>query len=208
LTGFIKSGLGHAQESAIQLAWQEGQLWMQMVKYYAGEEQTIEVEALAHQAELTCQQTSALQAHLSKTWWECFDMGRTGLIRAHLIEFQERMSYINDWLKGLGAAMRDEDFGETHDAFMQKVGGPMLELSSCTAQLLYRSSRLAIAGYGLDDSKRPDFQEDLKELHDGMVQWQRRRLFSRMHFGRDAKRSTRQTSWQQTALKNIFSHLL
>ncbi|CAE8598655.1 unnamed protein product [Polarella glacialis] len=167
IQGHIKSGLAHAQETAIQLAWQEGQLWTGIVKYYMGSDKTIEVDYLVQQALMAQERTAQLNADLGNTWWECFDRGRTGLIRGHLLELHERMSYMNDWLTGLGVAMQSEDFGAEHDALMAKVSASMLHLSSCTADLLYRSCRLAVGGYAPEvDSHQLD--EDVKELKSGM----------------------------------------
>ncbi|CAE8740648.1 unnamed protein product [Polarella glacialis] len=162
IQGNIKSGLAHAQETAIKLAWHEGQLWTGIVKYYMGSDQTIEVDYLVQQAFLAQERTAQLNADLGNSWWECFDSGRTGLIRGHLLELHERMSYMNDWLRGLGVAMQSEDFGAEHAALMAKVSASMLRLSSCTADLLYRSCRLAIGGYSPElDSHQLD--EDVKE---------------------------------------------
>ncbi|CAE8625811.1 unnamed protein product [Polarella glacialis] len=167
LHGNIVSGLAHSQEVAIELAWQEGCLWTGIVKYYMGSEKTIEVDILVEQAAQAREQTARLHEHLGNTWWECFDGGRTGRIRAHLMEFHERMTYMNDWQTGLGAAMQGEDFGQQHDALMAKVSAPMLRLSSCTAELLYRCARLAIAGYSADSDLH---LADVQELKAGMAE--------------------------------------
>ncbi|CAE8590727.1 unnamed protein product [Polarella glacialis] len=161
IQGNIKSGLAHAQEMAIKLAWHEGQLWTGIVKYFRGSDQTIEVDYLVQQAFLAQERTAQLNANLGNSWWECFDSGRTGLIRGHLLELHERMSYMNDWLRGLGVAMQSEDFGAEHDALMSKVSASMLRLNSCTADLLYHSCCLAIGGYSPElDSYQLD--EDVK----------------------------------------------
>ncbi|CAE8628312.1 unnamed protein product [Polarella glacialis] len=161
IQGNIKSGLAHAQETAIKLAWHEGQLWTGIVKYFRGSDQTIEVDYLVQQAFLAQERTAQLNANLGNSWWECFDSGRTGLIRGHLLELHERMSYMNDWLRGLGVAMQSEDFGAEHDALMSKVSASMLRLNSCTADLLYHSCCLAIGGYSPElDSYQLD--EDVK----------------------------------------------
>lgn len=145
--GHIPSALGYAQEDSIQLAWREGRVWSRLVKYYSGAEKTVEIERILGEAKLLDKGNAELNAHLSGTWWETFDVGKPGMVRAHLVEFNERIAYMNDWLVGMAAATRSENFDDSHDALMLKVGPQMEALAESTSQLLWTAGRLAVAGF-------------------------------------------------------------
>jgi len=154
--GFTFSGLGQAQQSAVELAWKVGQEWKKAVEYYCGTERTNEIDKVIGEANLVRHQISLLKDQLSCSWWECFDLGRTGRVKAHLNELKQTYATIEDWFRGLILAMQDEDFGESHAKMMEKVRVPLEQLIETSAQLLYRSVQGAISGYSPSVSTDPE----------------------------------------------------
>jgi len=93
------------------------------------------------------EQLDMMGKNLSCTWWETFDLGRTGRVKAHLEALKGKFDFMNDWFSGVVEAMKKEDFGEQHEQLMSKVKKPLEDLAKHNARLLFRVTQVALSGY-------------------------------------------------------------
>jgi len=147
--GYALTGLGSAQEQAINIAWSEGMLWTQMIRFYKGNESTVEIDRLKGEAKILEAKVMKLNGMMSATWWECFDLWKAGRVRAHIIALQSKLDCMHDWLKGSIQAMQDEDFNDLHDKLMGKVGDKLDKLADVTGKLMFRAVKMGINGFAL-----------------------------------------------------------
>lgn len=145
--GYCFSGLGQAQESAIGLAWNMGEEWQRMIEYYTGCDRSLEIDKIIGEARLLQQQLNTLGSQLSCTWWETFDIGRTGRVKAHLEALKVKFEFMNDWFSGVVEAIKKEKFDKEHEQLMEKVKKPLEDLANHNARLLYRVTQAALSGF-------------------------------------------------------------
>mmetsp|Transcript_9364 Transcript_9364/g.24178 ORF Transcript_9364/g.24178 Transcript_9364/m.24178 type:complete len:1018 (+) Transcript_9364:73-3126(+) len=167
--GTTLSALSTAQDQSIKLAWNEARLWSRMIKYFKGSEKTVLVDRLIGDCDALHHSVTAFSANLgSNSWWECFDMGKPGRVRAHMVQLSEGINYMNDWLRGGVFAMKNEDFQDDHDKLMAAVGPQLERLADTTGVLLYRSA-LAAADGGVAPHGRMSselLQKDIDDVND------------------------------------------
>jgi len=145
--GTTLTALGSAQELAMEVAWSEGNLWRHMIKHYTGKERSVLVDKLQGECEQNRTRLNSLTGCLgANSWWECFDLGRTARIRAHLIESSKKLIFMHDWLRSAVLTMFDEEFEDQHDALMEVVAPQLTKLCDHTSRLLYRTTLAAAEG--------------------------------------------------------------
>jgi len=145
--GFCFTGLGQAQETAIAVAWELGEEWKRMIEYYTGCDKSLEIDKIMGEARVVKEMLDKLSSQLSCTWWETFDIGRPGRVKAHLEALKIKLEFMNDWLSGALEALKKEDFDEKHELLMAQVRKPMENLCELSTTLLYRVTQAALAGF-------------------------------------------------------------
>uniref|UniRef100_A0A7S1QZD0 Uncharacterized protein n=1 Tax=Alexandrium catenella TaxID=2925 RepID=A0A7S1QZD0_ALECA len=159
--GHCFSALTKAQEVAMTLAWQESRQWRRMIKYYSSTDSSVAIDKIVGEAHSIWQDMRYLESCLgSNSWWECFDLGRAGKVRAHLQSLDEIMNKMHDWLRGTLQAMREEDFVEQHDAMLALIKERLQALSDSASELLFLSVRAACKG-GVDRDERDVMQQGI-----------------------------------------------
>jgi len=156
--GYTLCGIGRAQEAAMTVLWKEGELWRRMVTYYTGKEKLLEIESLIGHAKDLERGVEELDSFLSMTWWETFDIGRPGRVRAHLIELNKTLRLAHDWLKCILQSIAEEDFNDQHDALMEKLAPAIVNLSENIAKLMFREAKLASAGFSISSARGAEAQ--------------------------------------------------
>eukprot|EP00418_Pyrodinium_bahamense_P037241 CAMPEP_0179208274 /NCGR_PEP_ID=MMETSP0796-20121207/103867_1 /TAXON_ID=73915 /ORGANISM="Pyrodinium bahamense, Strain pbaha01" /LENGTH=1072 /DNA_ID=CAMNT_0020913223 /DNA_START=59 /DNA_END=3274 /DNA_ORIENTATION=+ len=159
--GYSFSCLGSAQETALTLAWEEGRQWRRMISYFCAKERTVVIDKITGEADEMQHDVLKLEGLLgSNSWWECFDFGRPGMVRAHLINLDGTINQMHDWLRGALQAMITEDFNDQHDALLDLIEPKLTQLSEAASTLFYRAVRAGVNG-GVQSSEKELLQQDL-----------------------------------------------
>jgi hypothetical protein len=138
-----RSALGEAQDLAVELAWSMGNLWEEMVKYYCSTDASLEAEVLVREGSKLRGRIERMEACVQTSWWECFDLGRPGQVREHLVHLGRTFGRLQDWLHGAIAAGRAESFDAAHVGFMLALKPELERLSCCAWIVLSLCSRVA-----------------------------------------------------------------
>lgn len=162
--GYCFSALTNAQETALTLAWEESRQWRRMIKYYSSKDSTVAIDKLCGEAASMGEDVLKLEGHLgANSWWECFDLGQAGKVRAHLQSLDAIMNQMHDWLRGTLQAMKEEDFSDQHDAMLDILGPKLAALSDASSELFYRAVRAACHG-GVMPDERDVMQQDIDKV--------------------------------------------
>lgn len=102
-----------------------------------------------------------MRSFAEPSWWECWGCGRASWVRSHLVELQDQLEVMNDWLLGSVAALQAEEFDEEHSSFVAKLQPRMEQLCAASETLLFLGARLAVRGIHADTRHWP---EEVAEL--------------------------------------------
>lgn len=156
-------------EVAMDLAWQEGQLWKDIIDDFTGKREDsriVQFRGKVHQLE---GKLGKLSDYLGSTWWESFGLGHPGRAMTNLKELAGKFDSMQDFLTE--GSLRTLDFGPgpDHERLVEPVKAKMSSLADKAAQLLYRAARVGAAG-GLrnaSDRERDALQKGLQAVTEG-----------------------------------------
>jgi len=147
-----------------------GRLFEAAVNYYCGTEGysvIIETE-LKHSQDLRAT-LDGMGADISAAWYEGFDAGKRGTVRALMAKHLELMNQVYDRLRAVLIAMGSEDFGESHVRTMGRVKGSCMRVASSTKDLLCYITEAATDGT-FDSSERAEIERQILEVKDAVRQ--------------------------------------
>jgi len=156
------SALGMAQDLAVQIAWSHGELLVQLADHGTAKQGQQETTTFFAELKQLRKQTLQLEAYLSNSWWECFDLGRTGRARARMGKLCPVLHALSDWAQAVLMAIESADLQERENgqsaSLVARLRADLLQHCNVVANLLRVSARIAAEGHS-------DYNEDeLKDL--------------------------------------------
>merc|ERR1719335_1497508 len=153
---FAYSTMKDASEKASK---DTAKLFEAIIEYYSGSESSVVVESMVkHSVDLRAE-LDGMGGAIGASWWEGFDMGTRGTVRALMDSHLGLMNNIYDRLRAILMIAQSEDFGASHTTIMTKIRDASMRVALATKTLLTAVTHAATDG-DVDDKEK----ENLKEL--------------------------------------------
>merc|ERR1719379_543927 len=132
--------------NAVSASKGTAKLFSAVVNYYAGSEYSVVIESeLKHSVDLK-KEIDGLGGAIGAAWFERFDVGVQGTIRALMETHSGLMNSLYDRLRALMIAVSTEDFGESHVKIMGVIGGSTFDVANSVKVLLIAATEAATDG--------------------------------------------------------------
>jgi len=132
--------------NAVSASKGTAKLFSAVINYYNGSEYSVVIESeLKHSADLR-KELDGLGGAIGAAWFERFDIGVQGTIRALMESHQGLMNSLYDRLRALMIAVSTEDFGESHIKIMSTIGGSTFDVANSVKVLLIAATEAATDG--------------------------------------------------------------
>merc|ERR1719393_190924 len=132
--------------NAVSASKGTAKLFSAVINYYAGSEYSVVIESeLKHSVDLK-KEIDGLGGAIGAAWFERFDIGVQGTIRALMESHQGLMNSLYDRLRALMIAVSTEDFGESHVKIMSTIGGSTFDVANTVKVLLIAATEAATDG--------------------------------------------------------------
>jgi len=174
------SALGHAQDLVMEMTWTVGHQWEQLLAYYLGNSVNLEVETLAGEAERMRERLLKFEGLIATSWWECFDLGRPGRVRALMARLGKTCGQMHDWFQGTIDAVRCDKFSKAHAGQMLALRPELERLNRSVRLLLHRCARFAV-GSEVDPPDEGRLREEIRALEQAQQELLRAFTMSRCH---------------------------
>merc|ERR1719265_1316585 len=118
----MSSSYANMKEAATKASKDTGKLFTAVIQYYAGTEASVIVQSqVKHSADLRAE-LDAMGGAIGSAWWEGFDIGNRGTVRALMESHLGLMNNVYDRLRAILIVAQSEDFGSSHTSVMDKIG--------------------------------------------------------------------------------------
>merc|ERR1719160_1812496 len=107
--------------AAVKASSDTAKLFEAIIDYYAGSEASVIVESQVKHAGDLRKELDGMGGAIGGAWWEGFDLGTRGTVRALMESHLGLMNNIYDRLRAILIVASTEDFGSTHTAVMGKI---------------------------------------------------------------------------------------
>merc|ERR1719456_1683354 len=132
--------------NAVSASKGTAKLFSAVINYYSGSEYSVVIESeLKHSVDLK-KEIDGLGGAIGAAWFERFDLGVQGTIRALMESHQGLMGNLYDRLRALMIAVSTEDFGESHMKIMDKIRGSSFDVANSVKVLLIAATEAATDG--------------------------------------------------------------
>jgi len=147
-------------------------LFSTIVKYYKLSEKSIVFECTIKSSVDFRAKLDAMGGTIGSAWWERFDIGTPGTVRALMEKHLGLMNEVYDRLKALVGAVSHEDFGDSHQKIMEGIDKSSEAVVTATNELLVAVTHTAADG-DVSDQEKQDLKaqvgkckEAVKALYD------------------------------------------
>merc|ERR1719158_908506 len=132
--------------NAVKASKDTARLFAAVIAYYNEREYSIVTESeLKHSVDLRAE-LDGMGGAVGAAWFERFDMGTAGTVRALMENHLGLMNNIYDRLRALLVAVSTEDFGDSHNKIMDKIRGSSMAVASSVKKLLIAVTEAATYG--------------------------------------------------------------
>merc|ERR1719463_688161 len=132
--------------AAVKASKDTAKLFQAVIAYYNEKEYSVVIESeLKHSLDLR-KELDGLGGAIGAAWFERFDMGVNGTIRALMEQHLGLMNNIYDRLRALLVAVSTEDFGESHNKIMGVIGSSSIAVAQKVKTLLIAATEAATDG--------------------------------------------------------------
>merc|ERR1719261_1894117 len=132
--------------NAVKASKDTARLFEAVMAYYNSQEYSVVIESeLKHSVDLRAE-LDGMGGAIGAAWFERFDMGVAGTVRALMESHLGVMNNIYDRLRALMIAVSTEDFGASHLKIMDKIGGTSMVLAASVKKLLVAATEAATDG--------------------------------------------------------------
>merc|ERR1719389_836136 len=132
--------------NAVSASKGTAKLFSAVINYYNGSEYSVVIESeLKHSVDLK-KEIDGLGGAIGAAWFERFDVGVQGTIRALMESHSGLMSSLYDRLRALMIAVSTEDFGESHIKIMSTIGGSTFDVANSVKVLVIAATEAATDG--------------------------------------------------------------
>merc|ERR1719171_650016 len=155
--------------NAVKAAADTAMLFEAIVEYYAGSEASVVVAVeVKHAVDLRAE-LDGMGGAIGAGWFERFDIGTPGTIRALMDSHLGLLNNVYDRLRAILVVVQTEDFGASHTAVMGKIGGASMKLALATSKLLNSVTAAATDG-DISDSEKAQLASEVAEAKAAMKQ--------------------------------------
>merc|ERR1719335_37526 len=156
---FAYSTMKDASEKASK---DTAQLFEAIIEYYSGSESSVVVESMVkHSADLRAE-LDGMGGAIGASWWEGFDMGTRGTVRALMDSHLGLMNNIYDRLRAILMIAQSEDFGTSHTTIVTKIRDASMRVALATKTLLIAVTHAATDG-DIDAKEKDNLKELISE---------------------------------------------
>merc|ERR1719482_726595 len=132
--------------NAVKAAADTAELFEAIVEYYAGSEASVVVAVEVKHAMDLRAELDGMGGAIGAGWFERFDIGTPGTIRALMDSHLGLLNNVYDRLRAILVVVQTEDFGASHTAVMEKIGSSSMKLALATSKLLTSVTAAATDG--------------------------------------------------------------
>merc|ERR1719281_1189688 len=123
-----------------------GNLFEACILYYNEQEYSVVIESELQHSVLLRTELDGMGGAINSAWFERFDVGVAGTIRALMDAHLGLLNNIYDRLRALMVAVSTEDFGDSHNKIMDKIRGSSMKVASSVKKLLVAVTEAATDG--------------------------------------------------------------
>merc|ERR1719214_68304 len=150
------------KDNAVKASSHTAKLFESIIVYYCGSEASVVVESeVKHAVDLRAE-LDGLGGAIGCSFWEGFDIGTRGTVRALMDSHAGLMNNIYDRLRAILIIARSEDFGSSHTAIMSKIRNASMQVALATTKLLNAVTVAATDG-DISDSEKADLKKLVDE---------------------------------------------
>merc|ERR1719482_2517451 len=150
------------KDNAVAASSHTAKLFESIIVYYCGSESSVVVESeVKHAVDLRAE-LDGLGGAIGASFWEGFDIGTRGTVRALMDSHVGLMNNIYDRLRAILIVARAEDFGPSHTAIMAKIRNASMQVALATTKLLNAVTVAATDG-DISDAEKADLQKLVSE---------------------------------------------
>merc|ERR1719160_2235048 len=151
------------KDNAVKASADTGRLFRAVIAYYCSSEYSVVIETeLKHSVDLRAE-IDGLGGAIGAAWFERFDVGVAGTIRALMEMHSGLMGNIYDRLRALIVAVSTEDFADSHLKIMDAIGGPSYALATSVEELLNAATQAATDG-DISSSEKKDLEDKVSAV--------------------------------------------
>merc|ERR1719158_2539322 len=140
------SAFNNMKGNAVKASKDTAKLFQAVIAYYGETEYSVVIESeLKHSVDLRAE-LDGMGGAVGSAWFERFDVGVAGTVRALMESHLGLMNNIYDRLRALMVAVSSEDFSASHVKIMEKIGASSLAVGETTKILLIAATEAATDG--------------------------------------------------------------
>merc|ERR1719388_437265 len=146
------------KDNAVKASKDTAKLFESIIAYYSGSEASVVVESQVKHAVDLRAELDGLGGAIGCAWWEGFDLGTRGTVRALMDSHLGLMNNIYDRLRAILIIARAEDFGPSHTAVMAKIRDASMKVALATTALL-NAVTLAAGDGDISSQEKADLEK-------------------------------------------------
>merc|ERR1719421_2006943 len=132
--------------NAVKASKDTARLFEAVIAFYNEKEYSVVIESeLKHSKDLRAE-LDGMGAAVNSAWFERFDVGVAGTIRALMESHLGLMNNLYDRLRALMVAVSTEDFGDSHNKIMDKIRTSSFAVADSVKKLLVAATEAATDG--------------------------------------------------------------
>merc|ERR1719321_1523662 len=134
------------KNAAVQASADTAQLFEAIINYYAGDEASVVIDSEVKHAQDLRAELDGMGGAIGAAWWEAFDLGTRGTVRALMEGHLSMMNDVYDRLRAALTVARTEDFGPSHTKIMRSIHDASIRLGLAVKELLLAVTAAATDG--------------------------------------------------------------
>merc|ERR1719321_1550072 len=134
------------KNGAMKASADPAKLFEAIIEYYAGDEASVVIDSeVKHALDLRAE-IDGMGGAIGAAWWEAFDLGTRGTVRALMEGHLSMMNDVYDRLRAALTVARTEDFGPSHTKIMRSIHDASIRLGLAVKELLLAVTAAATDG--------------------------------------------------------------
>merc|ERR1719265_1135367 len=134
------------KDNSVKASKDTAKLFLAVVRYYNGTEASVVIESeIKHSVDLRAE-LDGMGGPIGAAWFERFDMGTAGTVRALMESHLGLMNNVYDRLRALIVAVSTEDFGPSHIKVVEAIQDSSIELANSVGKLMITVTEAATDG--------------------------------------------------------------
>merc|ERR1719271_759841 len=157
------------KNGAVKTAADTSQLFEAIINYYAGDEASVVIDSEVKHAQDLRAEIDGMGGAIGAAWWEGFDIGTRGTVRALMESHLSLLNDVYDRLRSALTVARTEDFGPSHTTIMHKIHDASIRVALAVKELLMAVTHAATDG-DISSSEKAELQALVGEARAAVAQ--------------------------------------